>query len=482
MAICCDCGKEHKKINKCANLKAGNSIVELPLKISWQEALKNGDCREIRRHVERGVNLCAPLEIGKRHPLEVAIENGHYDAVVLLVELGAGLISHESLYINEAIMVGSFDVVKYLLKMGAFFKGRKSRGEYPLHAAFNAGNLEIFRYLLEAHSNEEIPLLQRAIMTGETYDVNQMSLDAVNRADIYGEVPLHWAVRMGNQAIVEAIIGEGGDVGAKGIDDATPLHIAAEYGRLQIVKLLLSAGAEVGVSTGDHDEYAMDRWRKQPLELAVYGGYEDIVKRLLEAGANVNADGPFFDINDWTPLHSSARFGHVGIVQLLLDSGADLMRGASGYTPLCVAAEFGQEAIVKLLLAAGATSELEFSNEALNLAARNGHETVVKLFLSAGADKNGYCLDQGVDASIDEIKFRKFHTPLHWAAQNGHVAVVKTLLAARADINAETVEGETPMSLAAKSVERNDIIASTDLKYKAVVEVLHAAGAPYVTI
>ena len=81
-----------------------------------------------------------------------------------------------------------------------------------------------------------------------------------------------------------------------------------------------------------------------------------------------------------------------------------------------------------------------------------------------------------------EMCIRDSHTPLHWAAQNGHVAVVKTLLAARADINAETVEGETPMSLAAKSVERNDIIASTDLKYKAVVEVLHAAGAPYVTI
>ena len=42
---------------------------------------------------------------------------------------------------------------------------------------------------------------------------------------------------------------------------------------------------------------------------------------LLEHGANVNAR----DIEMWTPLHAASRCGHLVLVRLLLEHGADLV-------------------------------------------------------------------------------------------------------------------------------------------------------------
>ena len=65
-----------------------------------------------------------------------------------------------------------------------------------------------------------------------------------------------------------------------------------------------------------------------------------------------------------TPLHQAASFGHVEIVELLIDAGADHSATtdwivhdhhvARGVTPLCIAADNGFCSVVKLLLSKGA--------------------------------------------------------------------------------------------------------------------------------
>ena len=81
----------------------------------------------------------------------------------------------------------------------------------------------------------------------------------------------------------------------------------------------------------------------------------------------------------------AAGYGHVDIVKLLLDAGADVNeRSRVSRTPLIWAAGSGQLNTVRLLLKNGADPDLVDSNgeTAADLAAENGHDDVAH-FLQA---------------------------------------------------------------------------------------------------
>ena len=104
--------------------------------------------------------------------------------------------------------------------------------------------------------------------------------------------------------------------------------------------------------------------------------------------------------------------------------------------PMFSAAEQGHLEVVRLLLEAGADKNAakQYGTTALMLAAHNGHLEVVRVLLEAGADKNA--------ARQDEA------TALMIAAQDGHLEVVQVLLEAEADMNARQ-DGTTALMLAA---------------------------------
>ena len=120
------------------------------------------------------------------------------------------------------------------------------------------------------------------------------------------------------------------------------------------------------------------------------------------------------ELNLSQKLSIFARLGDLPIVQLLLESGADIttddnlaIRTASGN---------GHVEVVKLLLAAGADVTTD-DNLALRAASMTGHVEVVKLLLAAGAD---------VPA--------QYNTALHLASITGRIEVVELLLEAGADV------------------------------------------------
>jgi hypothetical protein len=157
------------------------------------------------------------------------------------------------------------------------------------------------------------------------------------------------------------------------------------------------------------------------LQWACERGHLDVVQLLLEKGADVNAQGG----ECGNALQAAAQGGHLEIVQLLLEKGADVNTQGRHYgNAFYAAARGGHLKIVQLLLEKGADVNVQggrYSN-ALQAAAQGRHLKIVQLLLEKGADVNA----QGGE----------YGNALLAAAGGGHLKIVQLLLKKGADDNA----------------------------------------------
>lgn len=126
----------------------------------------------------------------------------------------------------------------------------------------------------------------------------------------------------------------------------TPLHLAIHGNHMTVVKNLLSAdGAFALLSAAVIGDL---------LQLAVQRGLVEVCKYLVTIGRGLN----FVDKRSCTPLYNAADHGHVGLVETLLTVSPALdinrVEGAYGWSALTVASVRGHLQIVKLLLQSGA--------------------------------------------------------------------------------------------------------------------------------
>ena len=170
-----------------------------------------------------------------------------------------------------------------------------------------------------------------------------------------------------------------------------------------------------------------------PIQVAAEFGHLEVMRLLIDAGADCNAT----TVDGTTALHLAAEEGHVEVVELLIQTGAEKNAATwSGKAALHFAAEDGHLEVVRLLLDAGAEKDAAAADghTVLQAAVMYGHLEVVRLLLEAGADSNLATFDG--------------HRPLHLAALNGRFEVVQELLQYGAEINAATVLGATALHCA----------------------------------
>jgi glycerophosphodiester phosphodiesterase len=189
--------------------------------------------------------------------------------------------------------------------------------------------------------------------------------------DAYGRLPLHYAAQYGFVAIVEIVVKHMQDWGQfnvqNGIDapewqdqeGLAPLHLCVINQHPLATKSLLTA--EKWQDTNPD----LTRYRKRSsksgevLALAAKTNSVLIVQLLVGAGVDVN----FQDEQGDSALHVAARFGHTECAKALLDPGSgqkaqvDLPEKTFAWTPMFIACVDGHLPIVDLLVEAGADLE-----------------------------------------------------------------------------------------------------------------------------
>jgi ankyrin repeat protein len=208
-----------------------------------------------------------------------------------------------------------------------------------------------------------------------------------------GDGPLVNAVSTGDVQAVRALIKSGTDVNAKSGDGSTPLLWAAHASNLDIARALIAAKAAVDTA----NDFGVT-----PLLEASRNGDAPMVDLLLRAGADPKRAHPGGE----TPLLSASRAGSVPTVRLLLARGVDVN-----------AAETFQQ------------------TTALMWAAAEGHLEVVDLLLEAGADPNRQGHVTSLTERHNADHPTGGFTPLMFAARNGNEAMVRKLLSRGANIN-----------------------------------------------
>jgi len=196
-------------------------------------------------------------------------------------------------------------------------------GHTPVHAAASRGNAEVLQLFIE--HGADVNLCDNAgnhplhlAVAGKHADavkviVAHCTPSSLNWSDAAGEKPISIAIKNNDAESCEVLLGARASCDAKNDEGFTPLYVAARAGHAHIVKLLI-----VNIER-----------------------YRDVKRDLAEIVDNVGN----------TLLHHAVMWGHVDVVRVLCDTGADVnLSNYRGFTPLHLAAEHDREPIVKILI------------------------------------------------------------------------------------------------------------------------------------
>ncbi len=206
------------------------------------------------------------------------------------------------------------------------------------------------------------------------------------------------AIRAGDTATVKALLDADPALAGARNEQSQSAILAAIYNqRREIRDLLLARGV--------------------PLEFheAAGAGELDRIKQFVEKDPSLAKS---YSPDGFPVVGLAAVFGHLSVVEYLLEKGADVnavSKNATGYTALTGAVASGNKDLVALLLAHGANADHRYGPgySPLAEAAANGHLEIVRMLIDHGADPK---------ARTNDGK-----TALHFAAERGHKTVAEFL-------------------------------------------------------
>ena len=381
-----------------------------------------GDLERVRRLLRKDPSL-VNCQHAYRRPLHFAVRENQIEVAAYLLEHGADPLSFvlfDSLV--DICRDRGYAALQQLLETRVSeMQGASPRGE-PVAEAIRKRELDDMRRLLDAD-----PELLRA-------------------GDGRSNQPFHWAVMTRQLDVIDELLARGADINAPRFDGARPIQLAnGDYhfrgwrdvpkdwpiSPREVISHLRSRGADCDICTASHI------------------GDLERVRELLRNDpslANRTAEYVSYYVGSGAPLKNAASAGHVEIVRLLLESGADPNLREEGIAPqghaLYAAAANGHHEIAKLLLEHGAfpNPEVESSADALSRAISNDDLAMIELLCGYGAARAVHLLAYDGDIQTAAAVFAANPMlandceALANAAGEGHTSFVRLMLRYQPDL------------------------------------------------
>jgi ankyrin repeat protein len=326
-----------------------------------------GDLEAVKRLLAKDASLVR-TQFAYRTPMYFAVRENQVEVAAFLLDQGAdplGLAINDSL-LQIARDRGYAEMEKVLQAKYASLLGASAKGE-AVAAAIRQRDLARVKCLLDAE-----PELLRA-------------------GDERGNQPIHWATKTRQLDMIDELLARGADINARRPDGARPIQLTnGDYHfrgwrdvpqdwpttPAQVLAHLRARGAYVDICT------------------AASIGDRDRVRELLDQDpslANRVSEYVSYYVGGGAPLKNAAARGHIEIVKLLLERGADPNLPEEGIAPhgqaLYAATANRHHDIARLLLEHGAYANpaVESSADALTRAISNSDQPMIELLCSYGA-------------------------------------------------------------------------------------------------
>lgn len=231
---------------------------------------------------------------------------------------------------------------------------------------------------------------------------------------------------------------------------------ACRNGQKGIVQIFLKKG---GIDVDKRDVEG-----NTPLYHACLKGFRDIVNLLLDSDADVSIANNCSE----TPLHAVARNGNKEIIGKLIQYGADLdATDNEGRTPLIRLLDNKRTDAALFLIEQGADTEItdNSGHKAIDYATAHGlKEVVIRLIVDGTSDIQGntplhqavfngqseiVCLLLSTSPDMIDVTNDAGETPLLIACMKGNLTIVNLLIDAGAEVNKALLNGNTPLHFAA---------------------------------
>jgi len=381
-------------------------------------AVAEQDRAAIRALLNQGVDVNASRADGVT-ALLWAVHFSDVETVDLLLNAGANVNAaddHGVTPLAAAVENNSAQLVQRLLAAGANPNAAQTSGMTPLMTAAHTGNVEVATALVARGA-----------------DVNAATKET-------GVTALMWAAADQRRDVARMLVEHQAGVRRSSTKGFTSLLFAARNGDIETAKLLITAGADVNDRASDGT---------QALPFAIWNGQEAFALFLLDQGAS-----PDSDMGGVRALHVAA-----GPVDLWLEPWTRTRYGGNVYSAGNGGGSNGRLSarqrlnIVKALLAHGADPNARSVTSAMMMSYIGyPKKGAFEPFACGTGDLRG-ATPLWVAALAANSSDRLFATVNvgdgQMSGPDASSEILRTLLAAKADLRLTTVDGTTPLMVAA---------------------------------
>jgi ankyrin repeat protein len=382
----------------------------------------DGDLATVQRLLSKDPSL-ARCQYAYRTPLYFAVRENRIEVAEYLLDHGADPLG---LAVNDSLLeitrdrgytaLGEMLESKLAVKFNASAKGKTTA------LAIRNRDHQRLRSLLDAEP------------------------ELLHAGDLRGNQPIHWATMTRQLDFIDELLSRGVEINAGRPDGARPIQLTnGDYH----FRGWRDVPSDHPTSPRAVLDYLRARGAYCDISTAAYIGDVDRVRELLDQDPTL-ANRPSEYITYYacagTPLKNAASGGHLEIVRLLLEHGADPNLPEEGIAPrggALYAAVYNKHLeIARVLLEAGANpnAPVESSADALSIAILHDNEPMVELLCSYGASRSVELLchygDLRTAAAVFAADPKRANDPdgLAGAAGNGHEALVRLILRYQADL------------------------------------------------